>query len=321
VTKHEFDKLFPTELDAIKYFIDIKRQQGVLKCPHCGETKKLHQDSIRPEVIRCPCKYSFSIFSNTIFFKSKTDLKKWFLAINMFLNAKKGISSLQLIRELKLSKKCAWRILKEIRLAMGNVEMKQLFEGIVEMDETYIGGKPRKRNKYQLIHNNFMQKEKTHFKRGRGTNKIPVVGVKERSTGKVYAKVMLPDEKGKKLSGDQLLSILDHSCKKDTTVMTDEFTGYKILDKYTDNNYKHYSVNHSQEEYSTGNGVHVNGIENFWSKLKRGIYGIYHRTSEKHLQKYVDEFCFRQNNLKNEQIFDTLHEQTILKKEKPEKVA
>lgn len=239
----------------------------------------------------------------------------------MFLNAKKGISSLQLQRELGVTKKCAWRMLTQIRLAMGNMEMKQAFEEIVEIDETYIGGKPRKSNKYQDIYDGFMQSKPAYSKRGRGTNKIPVVGVKERSTGKVYATVMFPDENGRKLAGKQLEAVLDYACKEGTTVMTDDFRGYNILDKKTGNNYKHYTVNHSLEEYSAGNGIHVNGIENFWSHLKRSIYGIYHHVSKEHLQKYVDELRFRQSNLKNERIFDTLLEQSILKKEKPKEAA
>lgn len=209
----------------------------------------------------------------------------WLFAINLVLIARKGISGLQLQRELGMvSYKGAFRMLKLIRYAMGTETHRDTFEAIVEIDETYVGGKPRKRNG-----------EKKKSKRGRGTNKTPVVGVVERSSGRIYAKVALPNKEGKKLSGKQLLSILDEVCKSNTTVMTDQLSGYGILDGKTDRKYIHIKIDHSMT-YSLGDGKHTNTIESCWAILKRGVYGIYHHISARHLQEYVDEFCYRLNH-------------------------
>lgn len=191
-------------------------------------------------------------------------------------------------------------MLKQIRSAMGNTDMSKAFEAMVEIDETYIGGKPRKLNG-----------ETEPSKRGRGTKKTPVVGVKERSSSHVFAKVALPNEEGKKLTGKQLFNILDSVCKKDATVLTDDFRGYNFMNhKNTNkNNYYRISVNHSESIYSLGNGLHTNGIESFWALLKRGILGIYHHVSVDYLQEYVNEFCFRQNN--GTSSFDVLLKQGI----------
>ncbi|MDR0539346.1 MAG: IS1595 family transposase [Spirochaetaceae bacterium] len=149
---------------------------------------------------------------------------------------------------------------------------------------------------------------------GAGNEKAPVVGVKERSSTQVYAQVMLPDEEGKKLTGKQLLSVLDTVCKDGTTVASDDFSGYNILDKKTKKNYIHVSVNHSAGQYSAGNGIHTNGIEGFWSLVKREYVGTHHHYSVKYMQHYIDEMSFRQNNRSNPAVFDTLLRQAVLRK-------
>jgi len=179
-------------------------------------------------------------------------------------------------------------MLKLIRTAMGNHEMEREFEALVEIDETYIGGKPRKGSNRDgnggIVPN----------KRGRGTKKTPVVGVYERDSKRVVAKVMRPNEEGKKLSGKQLLDVLETACRSGTQVMTDEFSGYNILDRRNCNNMVRLVIDHSKG-YVDGL-IHTNSIESFWALLKRGIHGVYHHVSVKHLQKYVDEFVFRMNN-------------------------
>jgi transposase-like protein len=240
-------------------------------------------------------------------------MRAWFYAIHLIINDKKGISGCQLQRELGVTYKTAWRMLKQIRMAMGNKDMKQAFDVFVEIDETYIGGKPRKKNTKLDENGNAIPSEKLKSKRGRGTNKTPVVGIKERSSKKVYAQVMLPDGEGKKLTGKQLLSVLDAVCKKRTTVATDDFSGYNILDKKTENNYIHISVNHSLGQYVNG-GIHTNGMENFWSLVKREYIGTHHHYSVKYMPYYIDEMSFRQNNRKNPIIFETLLGQTVVKK-------
>jgi transposase-like protein len=236
----------------------------------------------------------------------------WFYAIHLILNDKKGISGCQLQRELGVTYKTAWRMLRQIRAAMGNEDMKETFEALVEIDETYIGGKPRKESKKLDENGNVIPSDKPKNKRGRGTNKTPVVGVKERSTQKVYAKVALPNKEGKKLTGKQLLSILDEVCKDETTVVSDDFSGYNILDKKTKKNYIHLTVNHSLGQYSAGNGIHTNSIEGFWSLIKRQYIGTHHHYSIKYMNYYLNEMAFRQNNRKNPIVFDKLLRQSIV---------
>jgi len=294
MTFMELLKLFPSEEKVIDYFIKI-RYQETIACNHCGSVKVYHR-SKTPKVFDCnDCGNTFSIFKDTIFEKTTTDLRKWMYAIHLFLNGKKGISGLQLKREIGVTYKTAWRMLKQIRSAMGNVRNREMFEAIIEIDETYIGGKPR------MNSNN-----DKHNKRGRGTKKTPVVGLIDRDKKKIYAKVAMPNRQGKKLTGMQLLSILNEVCKQDATIITDDFKSYNILAR---TEYIRLVIDHSKE-FARGM-IHTNNVESFWATLKRGVYGIYHHVSIKYLQDYVNEFCFRYNNRKVN-MFDLFLKQTIL---------
>ena len=289
----EFQDKFPTEKSIIDHFIKIRYKNGSeLGCVHCGNMK-LHHRKDKYKLFKCSdCNNSFSVFKNTMFEKSSTDLKKWFYAIHLFLNSKKGISGCQLQREIGVTYKTAWRMLKNIRVSMGNKDFKDTFHTIVEIDETYVGGKPKRGNTGRLTHGN---------KRGRGTSKTPVVGIVNRKDKQVFAKVAVPNNEGKKLTGKQLLGILNEVTKKGTTVITDEFRSYGILSR-KDSDFIHLKVDHTKE-FADGD-THTNGIESFWSVFKRGVYGIYHSVSIKYLQNYVDEFCFRHNNRNNKDVFD-----------------
>lgn len=273
MTFTEFQRQFPDELSIINYFITIRYPQGVT-CNHCGSTKVIHRHTT-PKVFTCMgCHNSFSIFKGTIFEHSSTDLTKWMYAIQLFLNGKKGISGCQLQRELGVTYKTAWRMLHQIRSAMGNGLLPEFTDTVIEMDEAYVGGKPRKDNKHDDDNN---QKPTTTNKRGRGTKKIPVVGVIDRNNKKVHVEVALPNEQGKQLTGKQLLTILRKVSKKDSKnlIITDQFHGYDILDK----SFVHLRVDHNKV-YVDGT-IHTNNIEGFWANLKRGLYGIYHHVSLK----------------------------------------
>lgn len=298
----QFQKKFPNEKAVIDYYVNL-RYNGIPACSHCGCISVYHrQDS--PKKFQCMgCNNSFSVFKGTIFENSSTDMVKWMYAIHLFLNGKKGISGLQLMREVGVTYKTAWRMLKQIRLAMDGQEFKDCFETIVEIDETYVGGKPRKGNKGR----NDKGEDETP-KRGRGTKKTPVIGVIDRDNKKVHAKVALPNKDGKKLTGKQLMSVLNEVAKAGTTVMTDEFRSYNILSR---NGFIHLKVDHTKE---FSNGInHTNNIESFWATLKRGVYGIYHSISVKYLQNYVNEFCFRYNNRNNGNMFDLLLAKSVIK--------
>jgi transposase-like protein len=312
MTYKEYRNKFPTEEAAIEHFLNI-RYNGQLECPHCGSIDYVYRNKGNLKLVQChTCNNSFSPFRDTIFEKTHTDMRDWFVAIHLFLNSAGGNSACFIQRELEVSYKTAFRMMHKIREAMGNVIMRKAFEGIVEVDEAYIGGKPRKQNALvsddgTLIPRPYPVKNK----RGRGTNKTPVVAVVERKTGRIYFKVALPNEEGKKLTGRQLLAIIEQSCKDGTIVITDDFNAYDILDK--DTKYVHLSVNHSKGEYQNYKHKerHTNNVENFWSCFKRGIKGCYIHVSVKYLENYGHEFSFRYRRLGDEGLFDTVLEQSI----------
>ncbi len=290
---------FSTEEKFVEHFIQL-RYGGKPVCHHCGGVQTYKRGDGFKKYTCKACGSNFSIFAGTIFEKSSTDLRKWAYAIHLFLNAKKGISSYQLEREIGVTHKTAWRMLQQIRKAMGNKE-DESFSTIVEMDETYVGGKPRKENNHDKDDDNNAKGKPN--KRGRGTKKTPVVGVVDRTEKKVHAKVALPNKEGKKLTGKQLLDVLKQVCKEShTTVITDEFSGYNSFDK--ESNLIHLKVDH-KVMFAMGD-IHTNGVESFWAVLKRGVYGIYHQVSPKYLQRYVDEFCFRYNHREIDPSFDRL---------------
>jgi transposase-like protein len=303
----QFMQKFPTEESVIQHYLTIRYPDGI-SCNHCGSIK-VYQETKRRKVFSCnDCKSTFSPFKDTIFEKSSTDLRKWMYAIHLFLNGKKGISGLQLQREIGVTYKTAWRMLQQIRTAMGNAENQEFFDTIVEIDETYVGGKPRKKNNHDNDDNNNDNTDTPKNKRGRGTNKTPVVGVIDRINKKVYAKIAMPDSLGRKLTAVQLIDILKTVSKQENnnTVITDEFRSYNSL---SHNNFIHLRIDHTKA-FVDGD-IHTNTIESFWATLKRGVYGIYHHISVKYMQQYVNEFCFRYNN-RDKDMFNMVLRQSVL---------
>lgn len=266
-------KQFPTHDDCLAH-LEKARWHGAPICPYCNSTNATPAKNERR--YHCNnCNTSFSVTVRTIFHKTHLDLQKWFLAISLILNAKKGISSRQLARDLEVNKDTAWYLAIRIRKAM--TQDHEFLEGIVEVDETYIGGK-----------------NKPGSKRGRGTSQVPVVGMVERD-GKVTAKPM------KKLDAKTLSSLIrEKIVPKYTTMISDGFGGYRNLAKFVD----HKAIDH-KVWYAIGN-IRTNTIESFWSLLKRGIVGQYHKVSIKYLQQYINEFCFRQNYRKQDMFELTL---------------
>ncbi|MCL2312337.1 MAG: IS1595 family transposase [Firmicutes bacterium] len=303
MTIFEFKKKFPTEKAAINFIITTKYPNKQYVCPKCGVVgEKIYRQKYNPKNLYCNnCTWEFLVLNGTIFENTKLDIRMWLYAINLTLISRKGISALQLQRELGMkSYKAAYRMKKLIRNTMGKEDMKEVFEAIVEIDEAYIGGKPRKKNKHDEPETN-----ENFNKRGRGTAKVPVIGVLERNTGRVHAVVANKNKDGKQLTGKQLFRVLNKVCKDNTTVMTDQYSGYNILDKPNSKNFIRLKIDHNVF-YSMGNGIHTNGIESFWALVKRGIHGIFHHISVTHLQSYINEFCFRLNNRDNDIAFGKL---------------
>lgn len=279
----EIIKKYPTQKDCIDYLEKIKWANNP-SCPYCKSTKS-HANSKESRYYCHNCKTSYSVTVGTIFHDSRLPLQKWFLAISLVLNAKKGISSRQLARDIDVHRNTAWSMQMRIRKAMNETPI--LLSGIVEMDETYVGGKPRKSN--QDSDND------TPNKRGRGTKKTSIVGLIQRG-GAVVAK------KQNKLKFKDLKRIAkDNISFKDTILMTDDYRGYIPFKSLID----HQTVNHSKKEYVKGN-IYTNTIEGFWSLLKRGITGQYHHLSDKWLDNYIVEFCFKYNNRNNKNTFNKL---------------
>jgi transposase-like protein len=280
-------KKFPTENDCIAHLEQV-RWSGKPACPYCKSTNA----TPRPKEQRhhCNnCNTTFSVTVGTIFHHTHLDLQKWFLAISLILNAKKGISSRQLARDIEVTKDTAWSMQMRVRDAM--VEHGELFSGIVEMDETYVGGKPRKGNKRDDD-----PEGGNKSKRGRGTDKTPVVGMVERG-GRVRAKVQ---DKTKLKFKDLRRIVRENVDFANCTLMTDEYRGYTPFGKILD----HQTINH-QVAYAIGN-IHTNTIEGFWALLKRGIVGQYHKVSIRYLNRYIDEFCFRYNHRHNDDVFNLM---------------
>lgn len=282
-------RLFPTEADCIAH-IEQVRWGGKPICPYCTSDRstplpKEHRHHCNN------CKTSFSAMVKTIFHRTHLPLQKWFVALSLVLNAKKGVAARQLARDLEVNKDTAWYMAMRIRRAMTeHPEQRALLQGIVEADETYVGGKPRKDNGPQ---------QGAPSKRGRGTSKVPVAGIVERG-GHVRLKVV-SNVKAKTLRS----FIREHIDAEKTTVMTDEFIGYLNLSAFV----QHRFVNH-KVQYVSGN-IHTNTLESFWALFKRGIIGQYHKVSKRYLIRYLDEFSYRCNYRKSTDIFGATLERAL----------
>ena len=270
---------FPDHEACIEH-LERVRWNYTPKCPHCeSENVARKADGYRQGRWNCHvCKSSFNVLSGTIFQKTKIDLQKWFLAISIILNAKKGVSSHQLSRDIGVTQPTAWYMGMRIRKAMTSDH--SLLSGIVEADEAYIGGKPRKRNRRDA--------EQPRNRRGRGTSKLPIIGVVERG-GKVIA------QPSTSVDRKSLNKFLNSKIGPGSLLMTDEYAGYGSIGKYID----HATIDHSVQ-YSDG-FISTNTIEGFWGLLKRAWHGTHHKYSREHAGAYVTEACYKYNirNLAN----------------------
>jgi transposase-like protein len=263
---------FPTENDARDFIRAVRWPNGV-SCPKC-KCQKISELKSRRQFTCLGCRYRFSVTSDTVLHSTKLPLRKWLLAIYLLSDAKKSVSSHQLSRELKISIKRAWHLTHRIRTAMAEDHAQaELFWGVVQIDDYYVGGAPR-------------PEEKGKYKRGTGSEKQqPVVGVVSEA-GKVRT-AMVPNTRG--------LTIYKTVSKwldtESTQLHSDQHMGYLRLGRYC---FKHRVVNHT-ETYVAEDGTHTNAVENAWSLLARAIMGSFHHISRKHLPKYLAEFDSRFN--------------------------
>mgnify|MGYP000722367918 FL=1 len=264
-------KAFPSEQSCIDHLTKLRWNENVVS--PFDNTSKVYNCKGNKYKCKNTGKY-FNVRTQTIFDNTKMPLQKWFLAIWLVTSHKKGISSLQLGRDLDITQKSAWFMLQRIRNCFGIDNDTQL-NNEVEVDETYVGGKNKNRHANKKVKNSQGRSAK---------DKTPVVGMVERG-GKVTARTV------ENVKSVTLTAEIIRNVKESATLYSDEWLGYKGVARI----YDHSIVKHNQGQYVNGR-VHTNTIEGFWSLLKRGIFGIYHFTSKKHLQMYVDEFVFRYNS-------------------------
>ncbi len=264
--------------DKCKSHLEELRWPDGLKCPRC-ESAKVSPVKEGSHIFDClTCGYQFTVTANTIFHDTHLPLWKWFLAVYLMTESKKGISANQLKRTLKISYKTAWYLCHRIRKAMEEAAPGPKLNGTVEVDETYVGGrydKRRKRHAYE---------------------KQAVLGMIERK-GKLEVKAVRGT--GNKI----IIPIIEDRVNKDARVMTDDYVGYTRLDK---DGYHRDVIDHKHDEWVKGD-VYTNTIENAWSLFKRSIVGSFHHISTKHVEAYLDEFEWRFNERKNPHLYrDTM---------------
>ena len=259
------------EEETCLLYIEQMRWDGNIKCPYCLKSKIYkYNDGIK---FKCAsCRKQFTAKTKSIFSETKIKLSKWMLAIYLLGNNKKGISTYQLSKHIEISQPAAWLLTHKIRKALG--QDNEPIGGIVETDESFVGGKNKNRHKDKKVKNS----QGRSFK-----DKTPVWGAIERG-GKLITSVV-PDTKA-----ENIQPLIYKFVKEGSTIYSDEWWAYQGLNE----NYNHSIIDHRRKQYKNGDTC-TNTIEGVWSHLKRTIVGTHHRISKKHLQSYMDEITFRYN--------------------------
>jgi transposase-like protein len=276
----ELFQSFKTQEQAVEH-LERVRWKGRPVCPYCASAKVCRHVSGDRAGQRWQCQdctKAFAVTVGTLFHGTHVPLKKWFLVLALMLNAKKSASAYQIARDLGMRRPTVWSMMHRVRFVMaGDVDQSALLHGIVEADETYVGGKPRKGNK---------RSSEGKAKTGRGTSKAAVMGAIERG-GRVIAQ----PAPGGKLKFASLTKFITKNVATDgTLLMTDEFSGYRPMKSL---GYNHATINHS---FQYADGItHTNSIEGFWSLVKRAWYGTHHHYSRKYMHLYIAEACYKFN--------------------------
>jgi transposase-like protein len=270
ISTFQLFEMFPTA-ESARLFLESRIWSDGVTCPSCKAKENI--TTRKGGFYRCnPCQLDFTIRTGTIFERSHIPLHKWLYAMYLLVTARKGISSLQLAKEIGVTQKSAWFMLHRLREACGGPKLTKL-KGIVELDECFIGGKEGNKHEHKKL------------KAGRGAvGKVAVLGMRERG-GRTIAAPMA------ERTLQEATKRIHENIELGTQLYTDEHLIFTGLDGLF---FRHDAVNHSAGEYAAG-PAHTNSIESVWAVLKRGYYGIYHSMSAKHLARYVNEFTFRLN--------------------------
>jgi hypothetical protein len=282
-TFKEFNAQFPDDAACMQHIFAQRYSKGIT-CAKCGKHDSFTRVTTR-RAYSCVCGHQIYPTEGTIFHKSSTSLKTWFHAMFIMTASKNGVAAKEIERQTGVTYKTAWRMAHQIRKLMSQSD--GLLSGVVEVDETFIGGKAG--NMHAKA-----RREKIH---GRGgLDKATVLGLRQRD-GDVRAVVIASTR-----SVDLIPNVISR-VEKGSTIYSDEWSPYKMLPK---NGYSHDTISHNTGEYVRA-AVHTNSIEGFWGQLKRSVNGTFHHVSRKHLQAYVDEFAYRYNYRKSEtSIFSPL---------------
>jgi transposase-like protein len=269
-TLEELAAAFPDEQSCIRHFRAIRWANGPF-CPYCGGMKVYHFSDDKTH--KCgDCRQRFSIKVGTIFEDTKLPLRKWFIAIWLITSHKKGIASTQLARDVGVTQKTAWFMTHRLREAAKTKSFNRPLSGMVEIDETFVGGKESNKHEWRRQH------------AGPTAGKTAVFGMLERD-GDLRA-MKVDDLSAKTVQG----KVVEH-VEPGSNITSDESAGYIGLE----GRFHHHTANHSAGEYVRWYFCHVNGLEGAWSHFKRQVFGIHHWISVKHLDRYLDEFTWRYN--------------------------
>ena len=265
--------------ESCRKFLEYIFWQDKPVCSSCGHDKKIYRFK-NGKTFKCPiCQRKFTITVGTVFHSSHIPLKKWFIAIYLLSAHKNGISSCQLARDMEITQHNAWFMLHKIRKVIADSNhFKEMLEGIIECDETYVGGKNKNRH----------WDKKFKYSQGRSiVDKAPVFGILQRN-GKVKVWVL------KSLDGENMKRLIRDNVKAGSIICTDEYKSYRGLNRY----FEHKVIDHSKGQHKVDEIYHTNNVENFWNFIKREIMGTYRKVDRFYLNRYAKEAAYRYNTRK-----------------------